>query len=382
MRNDVTRKLQRAALAAIAGLATVLSMLVPATAASALAVAAIDITRVSDQARLTGTAHSFDIQLACSAIDDPVCSGLTVTIPLDSAPAMDSWQYALGANTVGASGAIAGGAYVITVPGDVPAGSSVSLSLDVTAPTLVTPDATTFSLRPTVSGANIANASAPAAEASWSASFTPSVRTHTGASTVLMDTTVRWFIEVCSSNSSSILGRLAITSGTLASTLPAGSQFVAASGAGAHDGGVVTWPVDPAQVNNTCGNANGAFWVDVILPSDVFELNDTATNSVSFTAEGLGGTDPATATSTSSTTVVDVISPTGIIAKSSGATSAVEVSGEHFPATYPGDWAPEFINFSLDGQGGQINSGTSAGWSIGAKAPQVGLHPVISDPVP
>lgn len=364
-------------------LGALLVPLLQAAPAQAKAAGEVTITRSSAASVLTGQPNLFDLSVTCSAVDDPQCDALTVTIPLTSVANMPSWRYELAANPSGATGAVVGSNYVITFPSSVPAGATVALSLGVTPPNFTTPNNTTVTLTPALGGSNVdASSAAVPATAMWTATFAPAVRKTTYSSSVLADSTFRWYIDACQSDASYGFGVVGVTSGTLTDTLPAGATVIAVSDGGTVAAGVVTWPVLPAKVSSGCGQTNGQFWVDVQLPAASYPLNSTATNSTTFTASGVGGAGPLSTTKTNTVTVVATVSPTGIFAKESGATDAVMVGGENFPATYPGKWAPNNLNFSLNNSSGQVTFGKSAGYVLYAKQPAVGLHPTIRDGMP
>ena len=307
---------------------------------------------------LTGAASTYTINLTCSAVVGSTCgANPTITIPLDltsvnaATPAMSTWAYSVSSGTSGlvTSGAVVAGNYVITlnesalVPGD-----SDTISLSVTPPNNITPDATTWSLTPTFSTVDIPGVTAPAAAlgaATASALLSVSKVTSDGGAVYVIGNNVIYNISArC--NSGAAKGNLYLTSGSLVDTLPADLDFVSATPAptsepSAGANGAITWnyPTAASLPSGCSATGTAATSYQVIAEIDPATLNNTSLiNSVTLMGTPIGTTTPATVTANRPVTAISVApaNPGSFVGKSAKGPLSIPSFG--FDATYAGHW--------------------------------------------
>ena len=295
-----------------------------------------------------------------------------ITIPLtgtNTPPAdMSTWNYTA---TSGTPGLITAGPtvepngsggfnLVITLSDSefVP-GFSSSISLQVTPPNNTTPDHTTWSLLPTLSGGNLPVETAPA-PSTGEATATPlpviTKVTADGGSVYLAGSTVTYTIMAnCNSGST---GNLFLEKGSLSDPLPAGMTYVSSSPAGATvNGNTVTW-IFPDGSSTPAGCAAGStgpttYQVVATAPDPAPPLGGQPLRNVaSFEGTGPDATDPegvsVTTTAEADIDVIDTPPTSGgggpgypTISKSSLAPLAIGgLPGNQYAGTYAGDWLP------------------------------------------
>jgi hypothetical protein len=317
------------------------------------------------QSHPTGSAQTYFISVSCSGTEIGSCgSSLTVTIPLDTTttpPMTDpSWSYSATSPTAGllTSGpTVQGNKLVLGVNGDVLSGGrNRTIALTATPPNDVTPNHTSWSLTPTLSGGTIAPVTSTTT-ANSVATARPLLSVHKitsdGGSVYLAGHDIPYtIVAACDTGTP---GSLYLTDGSLADPLPPGTTFVSASNGGVFNSGTdtVTWNF-PTAASTPHGCAAGAagpnvFKVVVTAPSPAPPpSSQPLINKVTFSGTGPDATNPAGITaSTSAQVPVEIVNspPTGPgspgyahIVKTSLAPLAEDVSGNQYVGTYPGNW--------------------------------------------
>jgi hypothetical protein len=326
----------------------------------------IDISPPHQPPRPTGSAQTYFIGVSCSGDETNNCGpNLTVTIPLDkpsttTPPMTDpSWSYGARSGTAGliTSGpTVQGNNLVIGLDATkVINGHSDTISLTVTPPNKVTPNHTSWTLTPVLSGGIPSVTSKTTAASMATAQPLISVRkvTSDGGSVYLAGRHIPYTIVAACDTASP--GSLYLTNGSLVDPLPPGTTFVSASNGGVFDSGTdtITWNFpDAASTPKGCAaNATGpnTFKVVVTAPSPAPPpTSQPLINKAIFSGTGPDATNPAGITDTTSAQVpVDVVNspPTGPgspgyahIVKTSLAPLAEPVSGNQYVGTYPGNW--------------------------------------------
>jgi Domain of unknown function DUF11 len=354
---------------ALAGLAIVsaTALSLPASASStagASALITIDPTG-SVQTQPTGAAQSYQIHLSCSGVTSSCGPNSTIRIPLKTSttPPMDGGKWGFSAST-STSGLITGGPtidgtdLVINLADDrFVAGYSGSILLKITPPNGITPNNTTWSVHPSVSGDNITTVTAPTpSESKATASPQTSVAKQTadGGSVYEVGSEVTYLITAkCTSPST---GNLFVNSGSIVDTLPAGVTYVSSEPAGASvSGQTVTWRVsknDLATMPAGCAEgATGPTSYKVVVRMPNTTTGSQLVNAASFSGTGPDAEVPAGKTSTSNASVPVALVTTPNVGPGLGYAGISKTSlaplaqggissGNQYVATYPGDWLP------------------------------------------
>ena len=319
------------------------------------------------QSHPTGSDQTYTIELRCSGLDGAECGpNLTITIPLDqpattTPPMTDpSWSYGASSTAAGliTSGpTVVGDNLVLTLSDSkFVAGFSGSIQLTATPPNDVTPNHTSWSLSPTLSGGHIPTITA-ASPANSVATARPllAVRkvTSNGGSVYVAGHNVAYTIVAACDTAAP--GSLYLTDGSLVDTLPPGMTFVSASNGGVFDSGTdtITWSFpDAASTPKGCAaNSAGANTFKVVLNAPTPApppADQPLVNQVTFSGTGPDVNNPAGITDTTNAQVpVEIVNtpPTGPgspgyanIAKTSLAPLAENVPGNQYVGTYPGNW--------------------------------------------
>ena len=302
----------------------------------------------------TGQASTYTINFTCSAVVGSSCgANPTITIPLDetssnpATPPIGTWSYSSSSTISGliASAKVVGGNYVITLnesalhPGD-----SDTLNLSVTPPNNITPDATSWSLIPSFSTADIPTVTAPApalGQATAAAKLAVSKNTNDGGAVYVAGNNVIYSITArC--NPGGATGNLYLQQGSLVDTLPAGLTFVSATPAPTSvAGGTVTWnyPTAGSLPSGCAAGASGSTTYTLTALLNAATPNNTQlTNGVTFTGTPIGTSTPLSTTATRSITAITT-SP-GNAGNFLGKTGRgpIDIAGFGYDATYAGHW--------------------------------------------
>ena len=306
----------------------------------------------------SGQSSTYTINFTCSALLGSTCGrNPTITIPLDltssnpATPDMSTWAYGASSSISGlvASASVVGESYVIRLnesalhPGD-----SDTVSVSVTPPNNITPDQTTWSLRPSFQTDQISPVAAPSAApgaASATAQISVSKTTNDGGAVYVRGNNVVYTIGArC--NPASAKGNLYLTDGSLVDTLPSGLTFVSATPAptsapAVGSSGTVTWSYpDSASLPSGCSaNGAGATTYQLVAEIDPSTPDNTSlTNSVTFSGTPVGTSTPMSTTATRSVTAIATSpsNPGGFAGKSSK--GPLNIPGFGYDATYAGHW--------------------------------------------
>jgi hypothetical protein len=376
-------------------------LLSPQPASAATQSADITISPAT-QTQATGSPQTYNINVACLGTGGSECGpGSTVTIPLDTTttpPMTDpSWTYSATTGSAGlltAPPTVVGDNLVLTLnDAQFIGGFSGSIRLTATPPNDVTPNDTSWSMLPTLTGTNIDPTPVPtAATSTATATPQPSVTkvTADGGSVYTAGSPITYNINATCSSSTT--GNLYLTSGGLVDQLPPGVTYTSSTPTGTYDSvaNTITWTF-PTAASTPTGCAAGssganAYQVTVTAPSPA-PVTQPLTNVATFTGTGPDATVPAGITrSTNASVPVNIVnSPStgpgvgyATITKTSLAPLAQQgVSGNQYVGTYPGNWLP---------------ATTSPSYSVGAAAgsfrttvnyAQVGTYETdLIDPLP
>ena len=332
----------------------------------------ITISPASPAAEPSGAATTYTVAVSCEGTAGTSCGGAspsTVTIPLTGtntpAIAMNNWAYTA---TSGTSGLIASGPSVVSNGGGgwdltmtlnnsiFQSGFSGTITLLVTPPDNTTPDHTTWSLTPSLSGGNITTATAPdPATGEATAEPLPVITkvTDDGGSVYLSGSDITYDITAnCNAGGT---GNLYLTTGSMSDPLPSYLAYVSSSPAGAtYDAGsnTVTWTfLTAASTPSGCAQgATGATSYQIVAqappvapPTGDQPLENVAT----FSGAGPDAENGTVAASTDAQVGVNIVDvpPTAPgtgypgISKSSLAPLAIDtLPGNEYLGTYAGDW--------------------------------------------
>ena len=319
------------------------------------------------QTHLTGTGQTYDINVSCLGEGDSECGpNGTITIPLDTTttpPMTDpSWTYSGKSNPAGllSSGpTIVGNNLVFELNDSVfRSGFSGSIFLVATPPNDVTPNHTSWSLSPTLTGGHIDPVTVPVPAASVATArplLSLDKTVANGGSVFLAGADISY--NLAANCDTAAPGGLFLTDGSLVDQLPPGMTFVSASDGGVFDSGTntITWTFpDSASTPKGCAaDAAGPnlFKVKVTAPTPAPPpADEPLVNKATFSGTGPDATNPAgISESTNAQAAVQIVNtpPTGpgspgyaTIAKTSLAPLAENVSGNQYVGTYPGNWVP------------------------------------------
>ncbi len=342
----------------------------PASAAGESALITISPTAPAPQP--SGSPTTYSIQVACQGTAGASCGGgsdSTITIPLtgtNTPPAdMSSWGYSA---TSGSAGLVTSGPNVVpngsggfnlvlTLANSIfVAGYSGSITLQVTPPNDTTPNHTTWSLDPTLTGGNITPVTVPTpATGEATARPSPVITKFTGdgGSVYVAGSTVTYDLTAtCTTNGN---GDLNMTDGSLTDPLPAGLTYVSSTPPGAVVVGQnVTWNF-PTSASTPTGCAPGAtgpndYQIVATVPTPAPPPGgQPLRNIATFAGEGPDATQGTVSGSTDAEADIDVVdtAPGGTcatagcptITKTSLAPLAISsLPGNQYEGTYPGDW--------------------------------------------
>ena len=344
-------------LAALGWLAVGGAVLTP-VAAAASATIAISADSPPPPPVPSGQASTYTINFTCSAVLGSTCgTNPTVTIPLDltssdpATPDMSTWAYGASSSIPGlvASASVVGENYVIRInesalqPGD-----SDTIGVSVTPPNDITPDQTTWSLRPSFQTGQISPVVAPSAApgaASAGAQISVAKTTNDGGAVYVRGNNVVYTISALC-NSAAATGNLYLTGGSLADTLPGGLTFVSAAPAptsapAVGSSGTITWgyPNSASLPSGCSANGAGTTTHQLVAEIDPTTPNNTSlTNSVTFSGTPIGTSIPISTTATRSITAIAASpsSPGTFAGKSSK--GPLNIPGFGYDATYAGHW--------------------------------------------
>lgn len=367
-RSASSRTARRFRLLAALGLLSLVcsQFLAPATPAFAVPMSQVTIERTSPSPQASGETFVYELQYQCSDIDGMGCEDNIITIPLGSAAGFD---IDVSAGSPVASWAVVGTDLVITLEPEVDAGASSTIQLQMTPPNHTTPDGTTWSLLPVVTGSNTDPSAAPAAaDGTATAELIPTIAKSAASAFAQPGQSATWNIEVgCQQQEAGSVGAQSMI---VTDQLPEGFDFGSASGGGAYDpvNHTVTWTYpDLASVPTSCSEAgsNGTITQTITGEVSASQAPNTALlNTAEVSAVPLGRGDPVTREHDASISIWNDANPPSpgpfTLAKSgvgqlAGPNQANNTTGsETWATTYPGNWmgVPETAHL---GNGGAPN---------------------------
>jgi uncharacterized repeat protein (TIGR01451 family) len=318
------------------------------------------------QSHNTGTPQTYSIALSCQGTGASACGpNTTVTIPLDTRtnPSMTdpSWNYAATSGLAGliTSGpTVVGNNLVITLDDTTFVGGfSGTISLTATPPNDVTPNDTSWTVSPTVTGGNIdpVTADVPAQSTATAAPVPVITKTTTNGGTVFeAGQNVDYTISATCNLSAS--GSLQFENGSLVDDIPDGMTYVSSTPTATHTGSTLTWNF-PDVASTPAGCAPGAagtntYHVTLQAPETAPPgAEQPVVNHATFSGTGADATDPdGISVSTDATAPVQIVDgpSTGpgagyaSISKTALAPLGEQVGGDEtqYVSTYPGDWLP------------------------------------------
>ncbi len=273
-----------------------------------------------------------------------------------------TWAFAA---TTGAAGlltgppTIVGDNLVLSINDDVfTGGFSGTIRLTATPPNNITPNNTSWTMNPTLTGANIPTVTVPVPAASV-ATATPqpivTKATADGGSVYQAGSTITY--SITASCSTSTTGNLYFQNGSLVDQLPPGVIYQSSTNGGIYDAAsnTVTWtfPEPMSSPSGSASRAAGANSYQVVVQAPTPappSAEEPLLNKATFSGTGADAIVPAGITkSTSAQVPVNIVDtpPTGpglgyaTISKSSLAPIHQPVSsGNGYVGTYPGNWLP------------------------------------------
>lgn len=338
-----------------------------ATSASAVAIG-VSIQATNATTQPSGSAFTYQVNLACAGTNAPTCNDSIVTIPLDSLADMTDWAFDVFGGPVGFIQGWevddATNSLIVTLADSIPAGSSQSIIVSLTPPNLVTPNGTTWSLLPTVSSTDpdMTGTTAPAPAVGTATATVPLTVAKTSNGSFYEEGETITYTLRATCPASKPVGSVFAASMTVSDDLPDGLTFVSAVPAPTTVGptGQLTWVYpDAASVPVSCGGIAPDAAVETIAVQALvgsvggagsdFDPYENVLNSVTASAEPVGG--GATATATGNRTVVVLASGDPEIPgnHSIGKSSAAPLNRSTTAtadrrATYPGRWLPNGDN--------------------------------------
>ena len=319
------------------------------------------------QTHSSGTFFTYSIAVSCQGTAGSQCGpNAKVTVPLSTStsPSMSSgdWTFSATSGSVGlitGTPSLSGSDLVIALNDAIfIAGYSGTITLLVTPPNFVTPNHTTWSLTPTVSGDSITPVDVPsAAAATVSAApiLTITNVTRDGGQVYEINHNITYSVGVKCSQTAA--GALRLTSASLVDTLPPNTTYVSSTPAGTYNAGArtVTWTFpsgNDANLPTGCApTAAGptTYLVTVKAPPTV-PVIQPSTNQARFTGVGPDITVPAGVSSTTSASVdinfvlfppLDPGLYIQVYKYAMGPLAQAGVSqGNQYIATYAGNWLP------------------------------------------
>ena len=338
-----------------------------ATSASAVAIG-VSIQATNATTQPSGSTFTYQVNLACAGTNAPTCNDSIVTIPLDSLADMTDWTFdVFGGPTGFIQGWVVDDAtrtLIVTLADSIPAGSSQSIIVSVTPPNLQTPNGTTWSLLPTVSSTDpdMTGTTAPAPAVGTATATVPLTVAKTSNGTFYEAGETITYTLRATCPASKPVGSVYAASMTVSDDLPEGLTFLSAVPAPTTVGptGQLTWVYPTANsVPVTCGGTAADAAAETISVQAVvgtvggagsdFDPYENVPNSVTATAEPVGGGPTASATGSRTVVVLANGDPeipgTHSLGKSSSAPLNRATSGNaDRRATYPGRWLPNGDN--------------------------------------
>ncbi len=334
----------------------------------------ITIAQTNASPQPSGAPSTYSIGVSCQGVGGISCGGAAdaiVTIPLlgtNTVPAdLSGWAYSASSGTTGlissgptvVSNGSGGFNLVMTLSSAlfVP-GFGGTITLKVTPPDGTTPNNTTWSLDPVLSGGNIVDVVAPTPAAS-AASAEPlpviSKFTADGGSVYLAGSPVTYNINAAC-NPQLSTGNLNVTSSKLVDPIPAGMTYTSSTPAGGVYNALtrtVTWTF-PTAASSPAGCAPSAagpsaFSVTALTPTPSPPIgNQPLSNTATFSGTGPDAVNGSITNSTSATAkinLVDVAPGGGGTCNGLGcptitktALAPLAIAPGQYQATYPGNW--------------------------------------------
>ena len=319
------------------------------------------------QTHASGTFFTYSIAISCQGTAGSQCGpNAKVTVPLSTSttPSMTSgdWTFSATSGSVGlitGTPSVSGSDLVISLNDAIfIAGYSGTITLLVTPPNVLTPNHTTWSLTPSVSGDSITAVNAPtpaAATVSAAPILTITNVTRDGGQVYEINHDITYALGVKCSQTAS--GALRLTSASIVDTLPPNTTYVSSTPAGTYNAGArtVTWTFpagNDANLPTGCApTAAGpsTYLVTVKAPPTVPAIQPS-TNQARFTGVGPDATVPAGVSSTTSASVdinfvlfppLDPGLYIQVYKYAMGPLAQAGVSqGNQYIATYAGNWLP------------------------------------------
>lgn len=313
-----------------------------------------------------GSGNEFDYTLAfqCSSVGnaDPenpdVCSDVVITIPLGVAKDFD--PQVLDNEWVDSWSVDTEGNLVIVLKDDISAGTSITIPFSLRPPNNTTPDGTSWTLTPSVSGSAGTEATPPPGYAPDATSESTAAMHNTITKSLVGNAyrepgdTVTWNLRVACTQTAA--GNLLAQSLHVTDALPDGLTYVSSNPAATVDGQNLSWDLTGAELPESCTTPGSSGYavisVTTTVDNDVELGPDGAakiTNTASTTGTAIDGTDGDEKSASADVTVVtDPTAHPGDFSKDSfaelrdeDATGAGEEANSH--TTYPGNWAGFYV---------------------------------------
>ncbi len=404
--------LSRARRALAASLATLVVagalVTVGASAAQAVGVG-VSIQSTNATTQKSGSEFDYQINLACSGTNAPTCDDAVLHIPLDdnNIPAggvsMDNWTYDVSGGPAGFIQEFhvdtTAHELVVTLAGSIAAGSSQSVILKLTPPNRTTFNGTTWSLLPSITSTdpNMNGTTAPAAATGTATATVPLTVAKSAPQTFYREGDIFDYTITATCPASPPAGSIGAADLSVSDTIPAGLHIVSATPADASiNGQTVTWTYsDPTEVPVNCGGTAGVATSNTRTvrvqvgtvgsqPGDEIVPKSKLTNTVSATADPVGGGNPVVSTASRDIVVLgagdDPFPGNASMNKTaSGPLNISSTSAANFSGTYPGRWLPTGDN---TGKPASVTATAPASYTLTSRADNNGLQYAIVDPVP
>ena len=314
----------------------------------------------------SGAVQGFTIAVSCAGASGALCGpNVSLAIPLSTSttPSMtdSSWVYSASSGSSGfitAAPTLSGNSLVIGLDSSqFVSGYSGTVRLNVTAPNVTTPNHTSFSLTPSLSGDSFVTVSAPSpAVSSIKAKPSLGLTNGTSDSGSVYQPATNFSLMATATCVVNPTGALEADSAVITQQLPNGVTYVSSTPAGVYNAGtrIVTWTItSAADMPKGCNpSANGPtrYLATVTGPPSVPAIQPLVATAT-FTAKGPDATVPA---GVSATTTADYsinfiktlprypgYGYPVIYKKSLGPLSMPGVVTDNdYTGTYPGNWVP------------------------------------------
>lgn len=359
-----------------------------------------------EQTKASGNEFDYVLSYGCSAVgapdpgEDLNCKNTFITISLAELVAAGFTDAEI-SSMIGlpdeTEWSVVDGVLTISL-GDIEAGASSTIPLTITPPNNVTPNGTTWTMEPEISGDNF-----PTSTSSNSSTSTVTSEAHHQISKTLDGSGFRNpgeqveydLVVGCSQPAS---GNILLETMTVTDKLPDGLTFISSTPAPtSSDSEATYWELDPlpASCSDPGGSGTATIRVTAQVDNPVPEGVDQLTNTASVSSTTIDGRDVEEVNDTADVTVITGETPgPGQFGKASFAqlrdqnsTGAQEEANSH--TTYPGEWVPVqdtqpagvLSNFRPNEATGMTQSGYKMEYNSGA--PQgSGTVVQIVDPVP